>query len=188
MALERESHHLSELTKGMVAGEDGAWQQFHREYGPLIFRQLLGFSHGNPHLAQEALQHVYLRVARHVRISDNEVSWRSWLRTVSRSAISDTNRGYFRFWNLLRRRGDDPTDTIAPEQTEESWLEKVDPALAALNLADRNLLEEKYFADRSVNAIAKDLGITSKALESRLTRARAHLRELLTSHSISPPV
>ena len=33
---------LADLTRAMAAGDDRAWQHFHRVYGPPLFRHLLG--------------------------------------------------------------------------------------------------------------------------------------------------
>src|SRR5215213_1641102 len=38
---------LGELTIKLVRGDDGAWAQFHRDYGPGIFRQLLAATRGD---------------------------------------------------------------------------------------------------------------------------------------------
>ena len=44
---------------------------------------------------------------------------------------------------------------------------------------ERALLEAKYFAGSDVRSLAVTLGISAKAAESRLTRARAELRRQL---------
>jgi len=47
---------LRELTGALARGEDAAWAEFHRDYGPELFRYLLGGARGNYDLAAEALQ------------------------------------------------------------------------------------------------------------------------------------
>ena len=52
-------------------------------------------------------------------------------------------------------------------------------SLATLDPEDRALLEAKYFSGSDVKSLAEKLTLTPKAIESRLTRARAELRRRL---------
>ena len=75
---------LHALTSGLARGNDLAWIEFHRDYGPGIFRQLLAATRGDHDLAGEALQQTYLRIARHARPCDSAPMFATWLRTVAR--------------------------------------------------------------------------------------------------------
>ena len=175
------SSPLRELTTGLARGSDQAWTQFHREYGPGIFRHLLAATHGDHHLASEALQQSYLRVARHVRECDSNAMFSGWLRVVSKTALHDCWRRRRSFWQLLQRWQADPSAADFSVETEERLLAHIDVALAALDPADRALLEAKYFSGTDVRTLAEQLMISPKAAESRLTRARAELRRLMLS-------
>ena len=174
------SAELAALTRRMAAGEDDAWQAFHHEYGPVLFRILLAGTRGDPHLAAEARQRAYLRIARHVRVCDQPAMWLGWLRTVAHSALSDARRRDRTFADRILRR---PVETDpAPTEAEESALfAALDAALAQLAPAIRALLEAKYLDGKSVQQLAAELDLTPKAVESRLTRAREELRGLLAS-------
>ena len=183
------SRPLLELTTGLARGDDVAWKNFHREFGPTLFRQLLAATRGNYDLSSEALQQTYLRVARHARPCDQEESFRAWLRIVARTALSDCRRRRKSFWQLLTRRREDPSDARLADDfsAEDSGVHRaLEDALASLDLDDRALLEAKYMAGADVRSLAEQLGISQKAAESRLTRARAELRrrllELLSRH------
>ena len=170
---------LRELTTGLAQGDDAAWAQFHREYGPGIFRQLLASTGGDHDLATEALQQTYLRVARHVRPCDAAAMFGAWLRIVARTALHDCRRRRVSFRTLLQRRHADPSDAPSDEKEEERLLTALDQALSQLVPEDRSLLEAKYFAGTEVRIIASQLAVSPKAVESRLTRARAQLRRHL---------
>ncbi len=163
----------------LAAGNDEAWRQFHRDFGPGIFRQLLAATRGNYDLASEALQQTYLRAAKNVRACDSEPMFRAWLRLVSRSALSDCRRRSWSFWNLLQRRSAEPNDAGAEAADEERLFAALDSSLLKLDPDDRALLEAKYFSGADVRTIAAQLAISPKAAESRLTRARRELRRLL---------
>jgi RNA polymerase sigma factor (sigma-70 family) len=175
---------LHALTTGLARGDDEAWTEFHRDYGPGIFRQLLAATRGDHDLAGEALQQSYLRIARHARPCDCAPEFAGWLRVVARTALSDCRRRHQRFLGLLRRREIDPSEVSAthePDVAEEHLQAALDAALAMLAPDERALLEAKYFAGADVRSIAARLEISPKAVESRLTRARAALRAQLLS-------
>jgi RNA polymerase sigma-70 factor (ECF subfamily) len=181
-AASQPSAELRTLTSALARGDDAAWAQFHREFGPGIFRQLLAATRGDHDLATEALQQTYLRIARHARPCDAEPMFRSWLRVVARTALSDCRRRRLSFWQLLQRHRDDSGNDDSVEIAREDRLQAaLDEALAALTADERGLLEVKYFSGMPVRAIAERLAISPKAVESRLTRARAELRRILLS-------
>lgn len=174
------SSPLRDLTGGLARGDDAAWTEFHRSYGPGIFRHLLAETRGDHDLASEALQQTYLRIARHARPVDAAPMFASWLRVVTRTALHDCRRRRRTFWDLLRNR-----DAAPPEPSDaaddSALVTALDAALAQLSASDRALLEQKYFAGRDVRTLAAQLDLSPKAVESRLTRARAALRRLLVS-------
>lgn len=170
------------LTTGLARGDDVAWTRFHRDYGPALFRQLLAATRGDHHLAGEALQQTYLRVARHARPCDSAAMFAAWLRVVAHSALNDCRRRRRSFWSLLTRRHADPTDTPVVADTDEpALLAALDTALSELTPEDRALLQAKYYTATDVRSLAAKLTISEKAVESRLTRARAALRQRLVA-------
>ena len=173
------SSPLRELTVGLARGDDAAWSRFHRDYGPGVFRHLLAAAQGDHDLATEALQQAYLRIARYARPCDSAPMFAAWLRVVARTALQDCRRRRTSFWNLLQRRHADPSAATVSTEEEERTLEALDIALTRLAPEDRALLEAKYFSGSSVQIIAENLTLSTKAVESRLTRARAELRRHL---------
>ncbi|HWA25075.1 MAG TPA: sigma-70 family RNA polymerase sigma factor [Lacunisphaera sp.] len=173
--------NLAQLTMAMARGEDAAWSEFNRAYGPAVFRQLLALTRGDHALAQDALQQTYLRVAKHVRPCESEAMFKGWLRTVARSALLDCWRRRRSFTALLFRKQQEPPELANPAD-DDRLVAQLDGALSRLDAADRSLLEAKYFSGREVRSLAEQLGLTPKAVESRLTRAREALRrELLAA-------
>lgn len=171
---------LRELTAALARGDDAAWAEFHRDYGPGLFRYLLGGTRGDYDLAAEALQQTYLRIARYARPCDSAPMFGGWLRTVASSALNDCRRRRKSYWGLLSRPEAAPEDPTANSATDDRVFAALDTALTQLDAVDRTLLEDKYFAGADVRGLAAKLAITPKAVESRLTRARAELRRHLT--------
>ena len=104
----------------------------------------------------------------------------AWLHTVARSALHDCWRRRRTFWLLLRNPLAAPDDATT-EPDDAKLTEALETALAQLESTDRALLEQKYFSGHDVRSLAAQLEITPKAVESRLTRARAKLRHLLVA-------
>jgi RNA polymerase sigma factor (sigma-70 family) len=172
---------LLALTTALAQGDDLAWAQFHRDYGPTLFRQLLAATRGDHDLASDALQQTYLRVARYARPCESEAMFWGWLRMVTRTALSDCRRRRRSFWEMLKRRADEPDASTEPQGDDEPLQIALDAALASLDADERALLEAKYFSGESVRTIAERLDVSAKAVESRLTRARTELRRHLSN-------
>ena len=171
---------LRELTSALAQGDDAAWAEFHRDFGPGLFRYLLGATRGDYDLAAEALQQTYFRVARYARPCDSAPMFGGWLRVVAGSVLNDCRRRRKSFWNLLHRpEARSEASATDEDANEEHLFTALDVALAQLAAADRSLLEAKYFSGTHVRTLAASLMISEKAVESRLTRARAELRRRL---------
>lgn len=186
------SSDLREFTSRLARGDDRAWTEFHRSHGPLLFRFLLGLAHGDHARASEALQQTYLRIARRVLVCDAEHTWRAWLFAVARTTLLDLHRRESRFVRALRRWWEQPiaathADATADHAQAESTLAQLDRALASLAPDERELLAAKYLRGESVAAIAERAGVSAKAVESRLTRARAALREAFQQQLLPAP-
>jgi RNA polymerase sigma-70 factor (ECF subfamily) len=178
---------LTQLTRALARGDNAAWLRFHREFGPVIFRQLLARTTGNYDVATEALQQVYLRVARAVRPCDSEPQFRAWLRLVTRSTLQDAWRRQGAFQRMRERfRAEPPRGPEADADDDGPLLHALDQALAKLKPEDCRLLSAKYLDGETVAQLAARLGISVKAVESRLSRARAELRSRLAQYLQSP--
>jgi RNA polymerase sigma-70 factor (ECF subfamily) len=180
---------LLELTAGLARGDDAAWAEFHRTYGPVLFRYLLGGTQGDYDLAAEALQQTYLRVARYARLCDSPPQFERWLRRLASSALNDCRRRRKTLWERLRTVGADSGAAEREESsrpTDEKVFAALDIALGRLDHDDRTLLQEKYLEGVDVRSLATKLNLSPKAVESRLTRARTalrgHLSKLLSRH------
>lgn len=170
---------LPTLTAALARGDDAAWSAFHRDFGPGLFRYLLAATRGDYDAASEALQQTYLRVARHARPCESLVQFESWLRLLARSALNDHRRRRSVWSRLLSRPEAVPEDPAADSAHEQHIAAALETALARLTREDRALLEQKYYAGHDVRTLAEKLGLTPKAVESRLMRARAELRRHL---------
>ncbi len=173
------SDSVLHLTRGMARGEDEAWQRFHEAYHGMLLRYLLVVARGDSHLAQEALQETYLKIARRVRITDNQDHWHNWILTVARNALFDLARRRKHYAGLLKKQSKEyaMASPVLPSAERAGSLadEALEAGLEALPNEAAELLRLKYFNGFSVAELALRFACTEKAIESRLTRARRRL-------------
>lgn len=168
------------LTRRMAAGEEDAWAEMHRHYAPRLWRYLLVAARGDEETAGECLQQTFIRAVRHVRRFDHEEALWGWLTLMARQVLSDGRRAAGRrrtflewFASHLSPPADELPDPL-PSILETAWPD--------LSEEDRRLLEQKYLDGESVRHLAETAGTSEKTIESRLTRARRRLREIMLHH------
>jgi RNA polymerase sigma-70 factor (ECF subfamily) len=181
---------IGALTRSLATGDDDAFREFHRRYFDRLYRLLLILTRGQETEAREALQDVLCRVARRARRFDRkEVFW-CWLVMLARSAVLDAGRKRHRYWRLLTdyaRRWLPVQSQPVPDQDHQletlllACVNELDPA-------ERALVEGKYFSRCSTLELARQNGLTPRAVESRLFRLRNRLhQELLQRLRQDPP-
>ena len=168
------------LTKGLAARDEEAFRRFHAVYFDRLLRYHLVLARGDEHAAHEALQETLLRVVRHARRFEDERMFWSWLTALARSAAVDGGRKRHRYWRLLAgyaRSFIRTENATAPsEDADALWHDLLRRTMDELEPDVRRLVEGKYLRRVSVRELAMETGLTEKAVESRLLRARRELR------------
>ncbi len=172
---------IAVLTARMAAHDEPAYRQFYALYFDRLLRYLLVLTSGREDAARDALQATMPRIVRHVRRFDSEEIFWSWLTVLARSSVVDFERKRKRYLALLERffESGQPAGPSANSDAEGRFMLLLEKNLAALSTEDRNLIERKYFESDSVREIARELGATEKAVESRLARIRRQLKEFI---------
>jgi len=168
------------LTAGLAAQDEEAFRRFHAAYFDRLLRYHLVIARGDEHEAQEALQETLLRVARHARRFEEAETFWSWLTVLARSAAADTGRKRNRYWRLIASYAHSvipsaPTPVAGDADEELNGL--LGSSMGELPPEERSLVEGKYLRRATVRELASETGLTEKAVEARLLRARRQLRE-----------
>ena len=168
---------VQRLTAAMAAGDEDAFREFHEAYAPRLYAYLFVCTRGNEISARELLQQTLIKVARAIRLFDEEARFWHWLANIARHAAVDEHRKHRRYSALLEKFRSWRTASHAPDPGTS-------PMTASLELLpreDQELLRMKYVDGFSVREIASSLDATEKAIESRLSRLRQaiknHLRQ-----------
>jgi len=172
---------IARLTAEMARGDEAAYRTFYQLYFARLLRYLLVLTGGREDAAREALQIALLRVVRHIRVFESENAFWSWLTVLARSAIVDEERKRHRFLAILVsffQRNQVDASPADGEADARLWA-LLESNLAALSTDERELIDQKYFAGKSVKEIAVAMETTAKAIESRLVRVRRKLKDLV---------
>lgn len=134
---------------------------------------------------EDVAQEVFLAAWRHRRSFRGEAEWTTWLHAIAVRRARNAARSRARrerWFGLLGREADAGSEAAAAavETPDSDTAETLRHALAKLRHADREVLVLRYLEDVSIEEAAERLGVSRAAMDARLSRARARLRDLLS--------
>jgi RNA polymerase sigma-70 factor (ECF subfamily) len=175
----------AELVMLALAGRDAAFGEIVRRHRDMLYRLV----HHNVADADEALdlvQETFLSAHRALARYDSERPLRSWLAAIAINKCRDwarrrAVRRLFAFALPIDEAVEIATDLPGQDETaaDRQQLDRVARAIAALPAALREVIVLRGVEGLSQAETAAILGITGKAVETRLHRARAKLAELI---------
>ena len=166
------------LAAAVARGDEAAFRQLYDRYQSRLFRLALVLGRGDESLAQDTVQSVFVTAAAKLRRVDGEEHLWNWLACVARQQLAKAWRQRQRDPAVVDMADlPEPPDAVKPDSVLE---ENLDAALQSMETEDRRLIELFYFDRLSHQEIAGQLNATPKAVSSRLERARAKLRSLIT--------
>lgn len=170
---------IGALTRALVRLDDDAYRRFFREYFPRLRAYARHLTGGNAALAEDVTQETLLRVVRHVRPIDSSEEFWCWLVLLLRCAFLDAIRKERRYETLLGSYAIAAEINSSPARPTIEGNEALSAALRHLRRRERQVFLAKYRDDETYDTIAQSLGLSPKAVESRLGRIRAKLKSIL---------
>lgn len=167
-------------TENAIALNDVFEQTVDRVYSFLFYRC------GSENLAEELVAETYLAASSKYADGRGEEVTCSWLLTVARRRLIDYwRRSSSRERGLaLLMSGPRADGTVAElELVGQERQESVNLALASLSQRYRAALVLRYLEDFSVSEVAEALGLSYKATESTLSRARVAFAKAYEAHT-----
>ncbi|MCX4812691.1 MULTISPECIES: sigma-70 family RNA polymerase sigma factor [unclassified Streptomyces] len=170
-----------------VSPEERALRDLYLEHGPALYSYVLRMLDWDTHRAEDVLQETLLRCWNNGNLTDAEgMAIRPWMFRVARNLVIDAHR----------------TRTARPlEISGANWLgdmhSEVDDidrmlssmvlheALRRLTPAHREVLRATFFADRTTQQAAEDLGIPRGTVKSRVYYALRSLRLALREQGVA---
>lgn len=166
------------LTRGMAAGDEDAFARFYDRYSPRIYRHAMALTRGNEPEARELCHVVMVKLARRMKVFDEESALLAWLRRLTHNAYVDTVRERTRLEKIVALFKLAPLATDSG-RSELPIMRALDSAMKELPAEDAELLHGVYNDKIPVADLSELHGQTYKAMESRLTRLRKRVKERL---------
>lgn len=186
MSLDLSALSDGELAALSVGGRDAAYAEIMRRHRDPVYRIIAG-NIGDPEEALDLLQETFVAAHRALGRYDGLRPMRRWLATIALNKCRDWRRRravrrLFAFaLPLDASSAEVPEDRALPdaEVADRAEVQRVARAIAELPAALREPLVLRTVQDLSQAETAAILGITEKAVETRVRRARAKLSEQL---------
>jgi RNA polymerase sigma factor (sigma-70 family) len=144
---------------------------------PLVFGTARRIT-GDAALAEEVAQTVFILLVRKAWTLKRGVVLAGWLYRSTRFVAARAPRNEQR----RRRREQLAVNMQETPDPNPSWsrvVPELDPSLARLSEADRNILLLRYIEDRPLREVGTTLGLTEEAAKKRVGRALEKLRRIL---------
>lgn len=156
-----------------------AYADLVRAHSGRVFAICLGML-ANRHDAEDVAQQTFLRGLMQIRTLRHTERFGPWIAAIARNLCIDATRRSGRLTPPL-------ADIQAQERTIDSEdSRRLEAALAKLSSDYRVPLLLFYFDGRSTASIGQTLGMSQAAVQTRLSRARRQLRELLGGEGREP--
>ena len=171
---------IAAMTAAIATGDERAFDRFYAAWFDRVHRYLLVIAAGWTEGARDALQETMLRAARSMKPFPTSGDLWNWLRRVAKNSFYDQlRREKRREAGLVRLSAfrSEPEDLSGDKDASAAELkEHLAACLATLPKEERDLVAGKYFEAKSGETLARDLDLTTKAVESRLARIRKKLK------------
>jgi RNA polymerase sigma-70 factor (ECF subfamily) len=174
------------LVRGMLAGDERAFERFSDEVLPRVYRFVGSRLRGQPDLVAEIVQSTVCKAIAKLDTWLGDATLQTWLCACSRYEIAlyfRTKSRSPRFVEMSEGVQEiafsAPQSAMNPEtiSLEQESRNRVHHTLDSLPARYGRVLEWKYLEQVSVKEIARRLETTPKAAESLLTRARNAFRD-----------
>jgi len=173
----RETKEDRRLAKGLLRGKLGAWEKFYNVYAEPLYRYSLVRLSGDREAAADITQEAVVLAVEHIRNfeADKGSLW-AWLCGIATNKIREVRRDAAQKAKVQERMRDEHRcRKCTPNDGDNAHDVKL--VLSELNPRHQEVLIRKYVDGQSMKDIAKTMGISEKAVESRLTRGREAFRK-----------
>ena len=180
-----------ELAALALAGQQSAYGELMRRHREAVFRLVRGHA-GDATEALDITQETFIAAFAALARYDGARPFRLWIARIAINKCHDWSRRravrrFFTFARPIEEAGMVAADTLTPEEAAQSHAElaRINMAIAALPGKLRDVLVLRAIEGVSQAEAAQVLGISEKAVETRLYRARNKLAERLRDDGLA---
>jgi len=193
--------HLSDeqLFTRFIAGQNQAFDELVNRYYKQIFRFLVRFT-GRPHVAEDLIQDIFVKVYRSAQTFDPTKKFRPWLYSIAANRARDALRSASRVGRQIVLQHDGEQENVslesllpgAPSPPDQDMIaqettEKVKRALTEMPEPLREILVLAYYDQISYKEIADILEIPLGTVKSRLHKAVVTFGEIWKRYEPDEP-
>lgn len=190
VARERVASSDDDLVRWARRGDRAAFGELVTLHQDQIYRLAMGMVGADA--AEDVAQNAFIRAWRGLEAFDGRSTFGTWLHRIAVNLCLDELRRTARFRPLpldddaWEDEAADPSDMIAQRDESLARREALAWALERLPSEERLLLHLRTIDERSYDEIAHTLGINARTVGTRLFRARARLRHLVSERMEEP--
>ncbi|PWD99512.1 RNA polymerase sigma factor [Marinilabilia rubra] len=163
-------------------GHTEAFSTLVDRYRQKVFQSAMGFLH-NPDDAEDLTQEIFVKAWNALDGFDQRSAFSTWLyRIAVNKAINVIRKNKIRSFIGLNEAGNEPfsTESNAEEAiTVKEQKEEIKKAVDQLNNKQKKAFVLFYYQDLNMKEVAEVLGISQKAVESLVFRARKKLQSIV---------
>lgn len=193
------------LARRILGGDEAAFRGLFDSFFPRLYRFALARLDGDPEGAREVVQQTFCKAIERLDTYRGEAALYTWFCQVCRNTLIDYQRAMNRETRNVVLLEDQPNvrailesfvAPVAEQPDQRAWQQDVRRLVQATvdTLPDHysEILELKYVDGLSLQDIAEQLNVGTKAAESLLQRARRAFREAIlevaeTPDALQPP-
>ncbi len=167
----------ADLIRQAQQGDPDAWEPLMRIHQAAVFR-LAYLLLGDPDEAEDAAQETFLRAYHALRRFDPSRPLRPWLMQIVSNLVRNHHRSLGRQFKVLLRLAAEPAASeasLAPDDTHALW-----HAIRKMSFEHQQVIYLRFFLDMSEQEISAAVGIAPGTVKSRLHRALAALRQVIS--------
>ena len=172
---------LDDMIKQLLRGDPQGAERLMTHYGPLM-KYVIAPILPNAQDREECLSEAAMRVVEKITLYDPaKGSWTAWLTAVTRRTALNKLRSLQAQPNTEQITPQIPSPGPTPEENilQQERLLDLHSAIASLSQSDQRLFYRKYYYLQSTAQIARESGLSERAVEGRLYRIKKRLRKLL---------
>lgn len=174
---------LELLAKYFRQGEEVAFAEVVRRHAGMVYTVAMRVTRSRQ-LAEDVSQAVFLNLARDAKKLRSDTVLGAWLYSVTRRVAANTVRGENR--RLIREQTACDMNSSSENSPPPAELEPLlDDAMDALAETDRTVIVLRFFENKSMADVGKELGLTTNAAQKRVSRAVEQMRVFFTRRGIA---
>src|SRR5438093_5229509 len=177
------------LREYVEQGSERAFAELVNRHTDLVYSAALRQTNGDPHLAEEIAQVVFLTLARKARLLSTRVILAGWLLDATRREAAGMRRRWLRR-EQREKFAAEMNPQPDPNPLDAAWSRiapLLDESLARLRETERDAMVLHYLRRMTFKEVGEALDLSEEAARKRVSRALEELRRFFVSRGVVFP-